>query len=629
MNKQKKIETLARRDILTYGISYVDLLESKKWEIAERKWTPEIYKSVNPYRIENNPVGEAKNLVIQKSTQCGMTTMAAVRLFHFADFWSIRAMYMLPRQQDYIDFVTTRIDPMISNSDRLRGLLGSPDSTRAKKFGNSFLFFMESTVEPRMMPADVVFIDELDLSDMNNVSTAQNRMDDSDWKLSLMFSTPTLANYGINARYSISDRRQWFVSCPACNHLQVLNWEVNLRIKGPEANPTKVFFGCARCDKPLTLEQIQEGMWVPEYPERSSTMVGYSISQMMTHTAPHLYAVYRDPLTKIREFYRKNLGVPRESGVGSLSRDDILASTLSSEFYVTLEESYDGNSTYYLGADQGNELQVLIAKIPKGESIPRIVHMESIPFEIGFDRLGVLMRLFNVNKAVLDADPNRHSARNLQKDFMGKLLLADYTQSSIEWTLKKEKDGRVNTSVLIGRSEGFDRLMEKIKDGGVLLPGSLSELPQETETIIDHLTAIKRDLREVKKPSGVVEEPVWVELRPSHYAHALLYLMTAVEIARGKDYKIVVVGAGGRVSTLNDPNEIVDEGITRGALSGAVYFLAQVPLDQLKWFIDNKEGTEKTPFPLSVTLVKARAAYPENVVRYAIKYLHADKSLTL
>ena len=139
---QAKINNLSLKDILSYGIFHVDLLENKEWAVETRSWIKDIYAGINPYDIEENPVGQPRRMVIQKSTQCGMTTMAAVRMFHFADFWSIRSIYMLPRQQDYLDFVTTRIDPMISSSERLSGLLGTPDSTRAKKFGASYLFFM-------------------------------------------------------------------------------------------------------------------------------------------------------------------------------------------------------------------------------------------------------------------------------------------------------------------------------------------------------------------------------------------------------------------------------------------------------------------------------------------------------
>ena len=619
INQEKKIESLALKNILAYGISYVDLLESKQWQIEARKWTKDIYSVVNPYYIEQNPVGQAKTLVIQKSTQCGMTTMAAVRMFHFSDFWPVRIIYMLPRQQDYIDFVTTRVDPMISSSDRLTGLLGTPDSTRAKRFGSSYLFFMESTVEPRMMPADAVFIDEFDLSEMSHVSTAKNRMDDSSWRLFYLFSTPTLPNYGINASYNNSDKRQWFVRCSKCNYLQTLDWDENLRVVGPLQKPTDVFFGCVKCNTPLTLEQIQEGFWVSEYPERSKDSIGFHISQMMSHDPLHLYKVFIDPMTELTEFYRKNLGKPRELGIGSIEREDVLIHCFNEE--AQYENHTDGSSSYYLGVDQGNELQLLIGKIPKGGGTIKIVHMESVSFDDGFNRVGQLMRLFRIKKAVIDADPNRHSARNLQKDFLGKILLADYSISQSDWSTKKDKSG-TTSNVIIGRSEGFDRLIDSIKEDAWALPGQLPNLPIKTETIIDHITAIKRDVEKRKTPSGEKQVAVWRELRASHYAHAWLYLKTAIEIDKGKSFRTAVVGDR-RVPTAQE--ELVS-GVPNETLVSIVALLAEVPTDQLTWFVEEKEGTGKTPFPLShkLKVTRERLFVEEDIIASA-KFILRDR----
>lgn len=614
MISQKRIESLATKDILAYGISYVDLLENKEWKVGSRKWMKEIYAVSNPYNIEQNPAGIARTMSIQKSTQCGMSTMAAVRMFHFADFWPVRIIYMLPRQQDYIDFVTTRVDPMIRNSERLSTLLGFPDSTRSKRFGGSYLFFMESTVEPRMMPADAVFIDEFDLSEMKNVATAQNRMDDSSWRLTYFFSTPTVPNYGVNATFNNSDKREWFVKCPKCGHLQELDWDKNLRVIGPLQRPKEVFFGCLKCDTPLTLEQIQEGFWVPEYPEKSKDHIGFHVSQMMTHTPEHLYSIFLDPLTDITEFYRKNLGKPRELGIGSLEREDMLINCFNEE--AQYEDFTDGKSTYYMGVDQGNELQLLIGKVPRGGGNPKIVHLESIPFDKGFERLGQLMKLFRIKRMVIDADPNRHAARDLQKDFLGKILLADYSATTVDWSTKTDDRG-VKTNVVIGRSEGFDRLIASIKDSEWTLPGELPNLPIDTETIIDHITAIKRDVEKRKTPSGEKDVAVYRELRASHFAHAWLYLKTAIEIDRGKAFRTAVVGSkenvsGEDVRIINELPNTVTLGISR--------LLAEVPTKQLIWYVENSTG--EMPFPLSHKVKLAmHDDYSEDQIKEVAKYI--------
>ena len=617
----EEMEDLARRDILAYGIMHIDLLQNRQWEVKSRAWVPEIYTVVNPREIQLAPQGLARTLSIQKSTQCGMSTMATVRMFHLADFWSMRLMYMLPRQQDYIDFVTTRIDPMISASERLSKLLGSPDSTRAKQLGESYLFFMESTVEPRMMPADAVFVDELDLSDMTNVSTLDNRMDASDWKLKFYFSTPTLPNYGINGTYGQSDMREWMLKCDHCGNWQDLDWDKQLRVVGPKHDPKDVFFACLHCGKPITLENIQKGTWVPAKPERSSKHIGFHISQMMTHTPTELYQHFIDPHTKIYEFYRKRLGKPYEIGIGSLEREDMLATCFDEPYDYEKEDN--GKDRYFMGVDQGNELQVLIGKIEKGNSRPKIVHVEFIPYEEGgFDRVGRLMRLYNIRKAVIDGDPNRHSARDLQKSFLSRIYIADYAESKVDWQTKKDPKSGITTNVVIGRSEGFDRLIESIKDGEWQLPGMLPNLSPDTETIIDHVTALKRDVETRNTPSGEREVAVWRELRASHLAHAWLYLKTAIEIDRGKDYKIAVIGKNQKART--QETTTVD-GFSKTSIVRITSLLAEVPLNQLQKFLSEKK---ENAFPLKVKLEKIREeGFTEDEISYVAKILINDKLL--
>lgn len=237
---ENEYTSLARRDPLSFGLLYIDLLEDKIWDFETRAWLPEIYGAVNPWNIERYPVGLSRRLVVEKATQVGISTLAMTKMFHLASNWPVRIGYTLPRQQDTIDIVTTRIDPMIRHSPYLREKLGVPDSTHAKQFGDSYLYFMELTVEPRMIPLDALYVDEVDLSEPDNVDIVSNRMDASRWKLATYLSTPTIPNYGIHKFYNSSDMREWLVKCPKCNYWQTLDWEQNLRVVGAANNPTRV-----------------------------------------------------------------------------------------------------------------------------------------------------------------------------------------------------------------------------------------------------------------------------------------------------------------------------------------------------------------------------------------------------
>jgi len=603
---QQDLALATRMDPLAYGIAHVDLLQGRLWEVETRAWIKEIYNVVNPWEIEKDPIGKSRELVLMKPTQIGMTTMAAVRMFHFADNWPVRVIYMLPRQQDYIDFVTTRIDPMISSSERLGGLLGKPDSTRAKQLGDSYLFFMESTVEPRMMPADAIMVDELDLSVPENVATALNRLDDSRWKLRYYFSTPTLPNYGIHGRYLLSDMRKWLVRCPGCGEWQELDWEINLRVIGSLEEPTDVYLGCHSCNKRFDLDMIQKhGQWVPEKPSKSAESIGFHISQLMVHPMDVMYKHFTDPLQTLVEFYRKRLGKPYEFAGGSVTKEDFLLTCFDEPFME--EIAHDGKSRYYMGLDQGNELQIIIGKVEPSSKRIKIVRIELIPFEddnpkkVGFERVETLMDLFKIRRVVADADPNRHSVRALQGKKPARVIMADYTNIKKRYQTSKERN--ILNHVNIQRSEAFDDLMDSIREGFWALPGLPPVLPPMVETLISHVTALKRDVEERRTPGGVQEKVVWRKLRPDHLAHSMLYLKLAVEIDTGTHHKIALIG----VPNPNDIPDVDTENLTYwpkpDIIATIVPLLTQVPQEQAQLYFQLQLRDEldisKLPMPLA------------------------------
>jgi hypothetical protein len=617
-----ELESLARADPLAYGITYVDLLQNQRWEVSARQWSVEIYEAANPYEIEKNPLGLARTVVMMKPTQVGMSTTSMVKMFHFADFWPVRIIYMLPRQQDYLDFVLTRVDPMIRASARLSNMLGVPDSTRAKKLGDSYLYFMEASVEPRIMPADAVFIDELDLSDMGNVATAINRMDNSQWKLLYYLSTPTLPNYGIHGRYLGSDRREWFIKCPHCGEQQTLDWEKNVRTVGPIEEPTSVDYVCASCRKILVLGDIQKGEWVAEKPERSKDSIGYHVTQMMTAPATVLWKHWTDPQQTIVEFYRKRLGQPYEIEGGSVEREDFLTTAFMEPYFEEIVA--DGRSQYFMGVDQGNELQVLIGKLEPGVTRPKIVHIEFVPFEQGFDRISKLMRLFKIKRAVMDANPNRHPIASLQKDFPGRILMAEYGEISNRFKVIKDPKTKVNIRAIIHRTEGFDDLMASIREGMWQLYGTPANLPSMVENLINHVTGLKRDMEERRKKSGIVEMVgVWRALRADHLAHCMLYLKTAIEIDRGKKLRVAIIGQT-PIEENNQTEHVEDKPYQPKAavIPELISIFAEVPAEQVVDYMLNKDKKGyKIPFPLNFKLKKGLDKFTETDVYWMLDWI--------
>jgi hypothetical protein len=477
---------------------------------------------------------------------------------------------------------------------------------------------MELNVEPRMMPADALFVDEVDLSNPDNMSTALNRLDASRWKLATYLSTPTVPNYGIHGLYETSDKRQWLVKCPKCNYEQPLDWELNLRIEGARNKPSKVFYGCVKCNAEITVPHIQTGRWVAEYPDLSREVAGFHVHQMLTTPAEELYAHFRDPQQKLVEFYRKRLGKPYEIGSGSVTREDFLVTCFDTPY----DEEYvhDNESTYYLGADQGNEIQVVIAKKEKDSKRKKVVHVELIPLQAGFDRLAQLMNLYKIRRAVVDGSPNRHSAINLIDKFPGRLLVADYIEQKEVWKVKKAYDKDFFSAVNINRTSGFDSIMESIKEGEWALPGNPPTLAPDMELLIDHVTALKRDIETRRTQAGDVQVGVYRRLRADHLAHAMLYLNTAMEIDDGRKSRVAVIKSQNEKSEENvvDVNKPKDDIIVEITAR-----LAEVPKEQISSYLGGTyEENKKLPFPLSYKLkVVKDAGYSDEDIEWVMEKL--------
>lgn len=612
-----ELENLAKQNPLAFGISHIDLLDGKQWSIQDRKWAVEPYLAANPFDIENDPIGRARRVAYEKSTQAGISTLSITRALHFAVHWSVRIGYMLPRLKDVSDFSSTRLDPTIEASEYLRGLKGMPDSVATKKLANSYLFFMEGTVEPRSMPMDALFLDEVDLCDPDHVGTALNRLDASPWKLITYLSTPTLPNYGIDALFSSSDQREWVVPCPHCGHKQELDWEENLKVEGPANEPTNVSYVCRKCKKPLTLVDIQEGEWVPRYPSKSNDLLGYHISQMMTTPALELYKHFRDPNQSTAEFYRKRLGKPYTMIGGSISRDDFMVNCFDDQY--DFDRNHDGASTYYMGVDQGNQLQLVVYKMTKGSSRRKVVHIELVPFDAGFDRVGQLMKLFKVRRAVIDGDPNRHSVKMLQKDFPGRILLADYIEQRDRFTAKKTEGSKVFDHITINRTESFDDLIESIKDGEWALPGNPSSPPPVVEVLIDQVTSLRRDIEKRKTPSGEIEAAVWRKLRADHMAHAMLYAKLASDMDKGRKFRTTVAAA--KEST--DEEETAEKYSPKpDVIAALVAQFAEVPKKQLQDYLAASDKEEySAPFPLKYKLGLVVDSYDAIDINWVIEFL--------
>jgi len=279
-------------------------------------------------------------------------------------------------------------------------------------------------------------------------------------------------------------------------------------------------FACVHCRATITDDDRRNGFWRATGSKKWGVS-GYHISQLM---APWISA--RDILRKeeasrirptaqlsgIKDFYNFCLGEAYGGENVPLNRD-ILLSCIQNKY--ELEPSGRGT---IMGVDQGDFLHVVIFKKEKsGEA--RLVHTEVLD---SFDDLPNLMDAYEVKFCMIDALPNKHSARKFALMYAGKVWLVYYNEMQkefIKWVRDAEKR---EYRVVVNKMESLDRMADRFKSNLVILP----RLTAEIDLLIRHLCNWARDKEE--KPDGRV---VWVykKLGADHLTMASNYAMLGID----------------------------------------------------------------------------------------------------
>jgi len=507
------------QDTLLWATRNVVLHHGGPWDFSDRRWQLPILADDRPEQV------------FMKPTQVGMTTLAAVRALHFADYHQGIIIYTLPRQADVKDFTQLIIDPMLRNSPYLARRLSS-DNVRVKQIGSGILMITESSVVPRMIPAQMVINDEWDLSDMEFVPQFRRRLDAAPIKRHLRLSVPLLPDMGIEVLFNHSTAAEWHFRCWHCGRWQSPDFEANI------ARPGRghAYYKCAHCGRALEDENIHDGSWVQAHPDEE--VAGYHISQLMlprTHPAAEIIREH-DTVHSIAHFYRNILGLPYSAHQIRLSLAQIKELCFQTHHARQVAPKPGGH--YYIGIDQGNDIYMVV--LQKVEDHLRLVHALILPFEgpDGFAALDLLLQLWAPKMAALDMLPNRHSARSLARRHKPCLWAAYYSDANMPGLYKEQEEEEEDQIIAINRTDVFDAMMERIVRGQLQLWGTAEPMEPDLAVVVQHLRALVRDEVTRRKPSGTSIYPVWRSAGADHFAHALGYAMVASQMRQTSNFRV-------------------------------------------------------------------------------------------
>lgn len=521
----------AQTDVVTWAFRNIVLPNGDPWRTADRLWQIAIFDD------------KSRHIVVKKAAQTGLTITFLVKILHYLLYNSATAMYTLPRRDDISDFTKIYLDKLIEKSPSLSSAIIGSDSVRLKQFKHQWVddngehtaesnfHLAEASVEPRMIPVDILANDEIDRTPPEGqvfLSEFRARLENSKDPHHYQFSTPTIPGWGIDRIYEGTTQNEWMVKCP-CGYEQVLNWESNFT---PNPEPRYI---CFQCHNTLSPEVIINGKWVPLYPGRD--IVGYHISNMMlplSRPPKSLWKEYESGILSKKSFYNLMLGLAYSSAQGSFDKEVIKDKCFADPYRIEFMATVDGN--YYLGADQADAVHVVVVKVEGKKK--KIVYAEKIPVTSATkwqDKVIALIRLYRCRFSVIDALPNTHDARDILKAFPYEDRVALCHYSNTEEPIRRDKEqGKVH----VQRTEMFDALRAEIADGYWRLPGNKNAPEPIIDTILNHFTNLKRDEIEY---DGVTKG-VWLTTGPDHFAHAVNYARIATLLGGRTSYKISLIG---------------------------------------------------------------------------------------
>lgn len=500
-----------------------------------------------PFTFDRYPFQKAiaddlhTNVDVIKPSQIGLTEVQIRKALSFAArYRGTSSIFTLPTDVMFKRVSPTRIKPIIDEDKcfNLETRTGEKPvrSMGLFQIGMSFVYVTgASEGAATSISADAVFNDELDLSDQKMIALFNSRLQNSDWKISQRFSTPTFTNFAIDKGYQVSDQHEYLVRCPACRHWQAPLFRPQfLELPGLPADINDLteidehmidngldlmnaYVKCEKCSAPLPLGDSSYREWVPRFPTRDHHR-GYRVSPFSTDRLNVQYIITQLLKYKNRDFirgwYNTVLGEAYTDGNSRLSDADINACFTGQASIPDL----DPHRATWIGIDIGATCHAVVAQ---GEHMDDLhcVRFVSLPIAQLKSWVEEMLASYNVVGGAVDRHPYTPNADELRDISEGKIVPIEYRGQKPVNFVKDEVTENV-THVQANRTRAADSVARAVRRKLIRFSG----YGADRSIITDHLKDMVRD----ENPEV---EAKWVKLTGNdHYFHALIFLLLGVEV---------------------------------------------------------------------------------------------------
>lgn len=485
------------------------------------------------------------HIAVRKATQVGLSTLSLrLALAVCAKFSGISAIYVMPSVRAAQKFATSRANPVIDASPRLKSLLDrEAASNEMKKIGSSYLFFTGAAASTSAIsiPARALFVDEMAFASPEIISIFVSRLghQKEEEKIVRYFSSPLHPNSDIsklfddgtqNIYLTYHDRCQSWVVVDPVEHMVIPGFDDHLTniaysdLDDPKNRIADAFWQCEKCHQPVSIANLSDPTrraWVPRYPDRF--MASYDANPLVLPQLRTPQALLADlALYKsTTRFLQFAMGVPAES-----ASDMILDAALDRAFTVRPVGPTDGG-VYgaVMGCDVGKLSYYVIGK--KVGATFEVFYMDNVrqtPDNATGLRLVERYQQFNCVQGIIDSAPDISLPLWLQTKLpYGQIWGAYFVRGRGKANLDTVETVIDSGTIKIARSRAFDGFVEAFNKGLIRLPAGM---PREPE-VRAHLQRMKRV---INYDATGDESVIWTATdKENHWLLALLYAWLAAE----------------------------------------------------------------------------------------------------
>ncbi len=479
-----------------------------------------------------------------KPPQIGASESKIVKTFYCAKKKAWDIIYTLPTDVDRNDMAGSKVNRIVAQNPILGAWTKDHDSVEQKAVGSNIIHYRGTFTQKKamMVSSNLNVHDELDASDPEVITQYENRQQANSEVRTWYFSHPSLAGFGIDIYWQLSDKKEWHVPCPHCHEEVILaseeySWKESIDFE-------KKCYVCRLCKGELTPENIKAGYWKATagvcrydpttgkdlYPGQTEVdgvpivqYSGYHVSQLICAwlTAEKIIDKYNDPLKDEQFFFNYVLGLPYVGSENKISSEVVLKN-LSKEVNLQTDR-------IIIGVDTGLPIHLTMMN-NEGVFFHEKLGMPTATYNPYSDLEKYLLRWKN-SIIIADQGGDLIGIRELQAKYPGRVFLVYYrrdkkSKETIRWG-KDEEYG----IVVVDRNRVFQLMVEQLRDIGRIRINGTREDWQEWAEQFDN---VYREKKVAKNSPGkdvatnYGDEYIWKRNGPDHYCHTLLYCLVGM-----------------------------------------------------------------------------------------------------